>query len=536
AGRTEKSSLLSSMLQLDVLPSTQVNGAGKEVEYRSRGTVLVIGDGIDVLEPAQALAARLRVIAFAPGLEAVKNVWRNLTMVGGRIVSVSGHLGCFRARAAVGSGQDRDMGPFSPNSDGAFDLVLDLSKVPRIRSEIPPDGYFAPRDEAGIRAALMAIPTRVGAFSKPNIVRFESALCTHGRQGHPGCTRCMEVCDAGAIRSNGNMVSVDPHLCQGCAACTMACPTGAISCAVPSRVDLLSRLRKLLDESDADGIACPALVVHVPISGTLVRDLPVHMRAMEVPALPAFGDELWLAALASGFRSVLLVDHAGLSPGARRAVTQALAQAQALVAAVGRGAAAIPLVDADQLQRQTVKPLPAPRKSSRLASHAGSADIGKRRLVIDSLTVLSTGNVGASIALAEGAAFGAVRVRRPACTLCRACANVCPTGALQGDSHFASRLTFRESACVQCGLCVSVCPEHALALQPRAAAFSGSALGATVLAQDAMVRCTQCRIPFISQKMLTHIVSSASAGAFGAQRENPLYLCMDCRSRALFGA
>jgi ferredoxin len=428
------------------------------------------------------------------------------------------------------------MGPFSPNADGTFDLVLDLGKHPLVRSPLPPKGYFAPRDQAGVQAALLVLPTLVGAFTNPRFVDFSAAQCAHGRQGHSGCARCIDVCDAGAIRSNSNMVSVNPHLCQGCAACTLACPTGAVSLAAPARAELLDRLRKIIDESTAHGIANPALVVHVPASAALVKDLPAHTRAMEVPALPAFGDALWLAALASGVRSVLLVDHAGLTAGARRAMNQALTQTRTLAAAVRRGDATLALVDAEQLRREMIMPPTAARKSARQASQLAGADVGKRQLVIDSLARLSTGNVGSSAALPGGAAFGAVRVRRSACTLCLACANVCPTGALQGNSHLASRLTFRESACVQCGLCVSACPEHVVALQPRAAAFSRSAAEVTVLVEDEMVRCTQCRTPFISHKMLTHIISSTTAGAFGTQRGNPLYLCMDCRSRALFRA
>src|SRR6185369_6148826 len=162
-------------------------------------------------------------------------------------------------------------------------------------------------------------------------------------------TRCIRVCDARAVRSNANVISIDPWLCQGCAACTLACPTGALRFRAPTRSDIADRLNKMLRESAADGVPCPVLLLHTPHAAA--KELPPEVRALEVPALPAFGDELWLAALAAGIRAVLLLDDRAQSNGTRLAIELALMQARAFAAAVGCANAVIALVAPDQLTR-----------------------------------------------------------------------------------------------------------------------------------------------------------------------------------------
>lgn len=516
-------------------PPDYVTGGEARLASYSRGAVLVLGDGIDVLVPALALAAQMKVVAFAPGLQATGNLPANLSVVGGRIVSVTGHLGRFRARAATGGGEHRDMGPFSPNKDGTYDLVLDLSSVPLICSALPPIGYFAPTDSDALAAALSALPRLVGTFQQRQHIELDPFLCVHSRQGIAGCSRCIDVCDAGAIRSNANVVSLDASLCHACAACTLACPTGALSYQAPRRMELLAQLDKSLIDCSADGATRPVLLVHVPADGAFVRRLPAGTRALEVPALPAFGDELWVAALAGGMRGVLLLDHEALNPGARRAIEHTAAQTRALVYATGRGTAVIALATRDDLTQML-----AHLQITKPASHAhrkvpASVESAKRQIARTSLAGLSSAFAAGSTPLPAGSSFGAVRVQRSACTLCLACVNLCPTHALQGSSEPSPRLEFIESACIQCGLCVSGCGERALTLQPRAAGLGRAVSPATMLAEDETLRCTECRKPFIGRKMLSRSLTSLKAAdSLDRDSQKLLYQCGRCRSRSLF--
>ena len=149
---------------------------------------------------------------------------------------------------------------------------------------------------------MAAMPALVGRFAKPRYFEFAPALCAHGAKGKTGCTRCLDVCSTAAIRSAGDIVAVDPYLCQGCATCTLACPTGALSFRHPARGDLVAHIALVLEEARANGVAAPVLVVHAPGLADAVRSigLPAEARTLEVTSRPAFGGELWLNALAQG--------------------------------------------------------------------------------------------------------------------------------------------------------------------------------------------------------------------------------------------
>ena len=69
-----------------------------------------------------------------------------------------------------------------------------------------------------------------------------------------------------------------------------------------------------------------------------------------------------------------------------------------------------------------------------------------------------------TVSLADDAPLGTITIDAKHCTLCHACGQLCPTGALRkpGDAP-----AFLESACVQCGPCVNGCPERALTAEPR---------------------------------------------------------------------
>src|SRR4029079_1414094 len=86
----------------------------------------------------------------------------------------------------------------------------------------------------------------VGTFDKPRFVNFEPSLCAHSRSSITGCTRCLDLCPAGAITPDGNAVAIDANVCAGCGSCASVCPTGAASYALPAVDALIRRLRALL--------------------------------------------------------------------------------------------------------------------------------------------------------------------------------------------------------------------------------------------------------------------------------------------------
>ncbi|MEP7183671.1 MAG: 4Fe-4S binding protein, partial [Betaproteobacteria bacterium] len=343
------------------------------------------------------------------------------------------------------------------------------------------------------------------------------------------------ACDADAIRSAGDTIAVDPHLCQGCAACTLACPTGALSFVVPSRSDLMQQIDVALATAAANGVAAPALIIHAAAVPMLPEATPPSAQAIEVDALPAFGDELWLTALARGASAVALVDDGTRPPRARAQLERRIAEAQAVLAATGAAPSAIALVQRDALP--ALAPFAAPATvPTRMP--ATTTNPTKRAVVLAAIDALLAAHRPTGDApLPAGSTFGDVVVDVAACTLCLACVQLCPTAALRAGTGVRPALDFVEAECVQCSLCATGCPEHAIRLAPRLLHDRIARNAARTLAEDELFPCPNCGTPFIGRKLLersiAHLRDHPVLRDGGLER---LRLCPECRTRAALDA
>ncbi len=508
------------------------------VVFESRGVVLVIGDGPAIATAAGALAGSMKVVALAPGFTEFNSGGASITVVGGRVVSLSGVFGAFRAQAATPGGGSADIGKFSPNADGSFDLVLDLSGKPLVSGSIAPLGYFAPQgDQAALAGALDELRRLVGRFAKPKFVDYDASLCTHGAKGLRGCTQCLSVCPAEALRSAGDLVALDTRLCQGCASCALACPTGALSFNRPSPAALRAALRRLLDAARSEGYPAPVIVVHVPAARAAIEAarLPARARTLQIDALPAFGEELWFEALALGAAGVVVVRNKNATLEEQALLAREIAAACILLGAIGVSPLGLALVASEALAA-TIDAMPQ-RTSvmSDQGERAAAENIGAKRpsllAALDALHAAVDGAM-ASVMLAPGMLFGEVVVEHAKCTLCFACANLCPVAAFVAEPEPVPRLRFIEASCVQCGLCDVGCPEHAVTLHPRFMADAAARSEARVLHEDELFCCTECGTPFISRQLLAssleRIKGHPVLGTEGVER---LKLCPTCRQR-----
>ena len=314
--------------------------------------------------------------------------------------------------------------------------------------------------------AVLKARDLVGTFEKPRYVNFEARLCAHSRSQRTGCTRCLDLCPAGAITPAGDHVAIDADICAGCGQCAAACPTGAASYALPPEDALMRRLRAMLIAYREAGGERAVVLLHdeahgAPLIDALARfgdGLPANVLPFAVNEVTQVGLETIAAAFAYGasaLRFLLRQSRVTTSRGLMRT----MAVADPILTGLGFGADRIATIETDDPDDlldalRAIPPLPsAPQPAS-------FRPVGKKRDVLR----LALGELHRSapapvdvIALPEGAPFGTVEIDAEGCTLCLSCVSACPTSALRDDPE-RPVLRFVEDACVQCGLCRATCP------------------------------------------------------------------------------
>jgi ferredoxin len=265
------------------------------------------------------------------------------------------------------------------------------------------------------------------------------------------------------------------------------------------------------------------------------RGLPARVLPFAVNEATQIGIDFLAAALAYGAAQVRVLT----GPGNREHVASLEGQiglANGLVEGLGYGAGRVALIDADDpdavaaaLYDLPDSDPPEPASFSPVGGKRTVAFLALRHLHEHAPAPVDT------VALPEGAPFGAVEIRADGCTLCLACVSACPTGALL-DSPDKPMLRFREDACVQCGLCRATCPESVVSLEPRIN-FADTARESSVVVEEEPFACPRCgklfgvrsSIERMVEKLAEHPMFAGDPAALDRIR-----LCEDCRVTVQF--
>jgi ferredoxin len=500
------------------------------VAYRSRGSLLLVGNTEQVVAALPLLPTGLKTLAVVSdggaALEAMRSVWA----IPGTVIQLTGHLGCYRASAAGGSAP-LDLGPLSPNGDGLFDLVLDLYQTPLLSHEVPPLGYARTRGgTSGLAGKLEGLARLIGTVNKPRYFTFDEGICAHDRQGVPGCRRCLDACPALAITAGKDGIAIDPYLCRGCGSCTLVCPTGAVRYARPRPRTSLEQIAEAVAAQQVHPDAtAPVLAIQV---GEDLAGIPDGTPRLQVQALGSVGMELWLAALALGASRVLIVRSGLLPPTTARLIEEQVELTWRILKAIGEAPERVRLVNSPRDLDWDGLANPWPAADLNVLAKARD----KRGLLLAALSHLARHlpERHMTVPLADDAPLGTIAIDAGRCTLCHACVQLCPTGALRRPGE---ALAFLESACVQCGLCVNGCPERALSAEPRFAPDLHRS-GAEVVLKPAseLFRCVECGTPFAPRSLVE--------GSIAHVRDHPMFqgdglrllqMCMPCRQKATLG-
>ncbi len=578
------------------------------VSYQSAGRVLVIGSADRAERAAKMLADKLEVTLLLQGGGTLAQD-HTTAVHAGRLTRIGGWLGAFEVAWTASNPIDLDLCTrcnacievcpegaidFSYQIDLAkckshrdcvrvcdaagaidfqgapeqveenFDLVLDLNATPLLTLHQPPQGYFHAADDAALVAAVLQLRDSVGEFEKPKFFHYKQKLCAHSRNERIGCTACIDVCSAQAIRSDASMkgktgqfttvgsfsgggIVVEPHLCVGCGACTTVCPSGAITYATPRADEQGKRIRTLLSAYQRAGGKDAALLIHSQAAGTkLIGELgrlartgkathgvPARVLPLDVWHTASTGIDLWLAAVAFGASQVWVLMTDEEAPDYRAAVAAQMGVAQAILSGLGLAGEHFRIVSASDARALDAALTAAPATTVKTAA-TFTVQADKRAtldLAIEHLMLNATPAPEAIALPASASPFGGLLIDTQKCTMCLSCVGACPEAAL-ADNPEKPQLRFIEKNCVQCGLCATTCPEGAITLEPRLWLADGGKARKQlrVLNEAQPYACIRCGKAFGTLQAIEAMIGKlAGHSMFQGEAAERLKMCGDCR-------
>ena len=395
----------------------------------------------------------------------------------------------------------------------------------------------------------------VGHFHKPVHLTYDQDICAGGDKGMETCGRCISYCPYDAISrqtENRLRIQVDHLTCEGCGACVSACPTSALQFTEPSPQEIYARMAALLESSKEKqgNVEPPVIVFHCEEMGRKVLEtaglvpLPYSpgVLPVEVPCLRYVSESNMLAAMSLGAAGVGLLGCEDCPNGERELLyqkydfTQLILQnfdldqdrVRIITAEAGQEADAVEAIN------QFVSQL---SESPMVPNWTTPSQTLNRPILSDVLGgfIDQTGNEPGRISLSSELPFAFANINESGCTLCRSCANVCPTNAFRFEEE-SNSLHFKHINCVGCGLCEEVCPENVITIK-RELVLEKQSLDYTLVAEDEMVNCLKCKKPYINRRALEAVESKlfeieSLKNTFSGNRKNILRMCPDCRTVA----
>ena len=509
------------------------------VSYESRGNVLLVGEE-DVITALEAQFTSLNSVtllatAKAESKDKANNSVKRNNLYFASKATVKGYLGAFEVSCDVESMLTTvNLAKVAIGRD-CFDLIVDMTDTGLTEVEISAPGYYAVgAGKAKLANVIEDLPEMVGTFDKPKYFRLNPDLCAHSSRGVTGCERCVDACPAGALSSTGDHIEINPYLCQGVGTCATACPTEAISYALPDPANTQHFVYRLLENYRKAGGEKPTLLFYGNRDeenvNTIISDLPESVIPVALEELATVGIDTWFSALAYGAHQVLLATKPSYIPDTiDRVLRDELATAQSFLAEMGYDIERIALFDFSEAKAFS-------GFDSALLNVATPLEGDKREKLF---TVLDALYENAAVkpersAVIENAPYGSVECKSEDCTLCMGCVSVCPTRALHAIGDRPG-LLFIEQDCVQCGMCEKACPEKVISLNPGVNWNSQARQEAQVLHEEEAACCTSCGKPFAPAsmvKMLTEKLQNHSQ--FQGEAIRRLNMCEDCRVRDIF--
>jgi ferredoxin len=295
-------------------------------------------------------------------------------------------------------------------------------------------------------------------------------------------------------------------------------------------------------------LTTPVIVFHCEEMGRKVLEtagqvpLPYSPSVLpvEVPCLRYVSESNMLAAISLGAAGVGLLGCENCPNGERELLYQKYEFTQLILHHFGLGQERVRIITAEAgLEADaigTVNEFISQLSDAPLVpSWSTPRQTGNREILAEVLTdfLEQTGREPGGVKLSPDLPFALAEVEESGCTLCRSCANVCPTNAFKFDEENNS-LYFKHINCVGCGLCEQVCPENVITLRSELF-LEKPTLDYKKVVEDEMINCSKCEKPYINRRALEAVESKlfeieSLKHTFSGDRKNILKMCPDCRT------
>ena len=469
----------------------------------------------------------------------------------GKINFVNGHFSNFKLTIDKFSEFKRSSKlniDFMDETDGIetdCDIIINFSDQKIIDSEHRRDGYYKVdiNDPKKLLDVYANVIEMIGEFEKPLYVKYDESLCAHSRNQISGCTNCLDVCPANAIKSEGDIVSIDPGICGGCGLCGSVCPSDAIQTDYPPLEFILTQTKKILENYLIAGGKNPEILLHdgeygnsmISILSRHYNGLPSNLIPYELHSTGRIGHDLILSLIALGFEKIYVLTDPKLI-GEHSHIPLQLDLAKTMIKGLVKSHNDDFIKIIDNIDPEEVSKIIYHNKNGLKIKSQPFNPLGNPRGIVRvAMQSIQKNNSGKPlIDLPKGSPYGTLDVDIEKCTICLSCVNACPASALQ-DHPDAPQLSFREDACLQCGICVSTCPEKAIQLVPQYN-LNDDTMAAKVIIEDTPFDCISCGKTFGSTKSIERIVNKlTSHSMFQNQKKTEiLKMCEDCRVGAMF--
>lgn len=507
------------------------------VSYESRGNLVIIGPTRIIVDVAEQFTDLNSITLVSTESENQAHESAR-TVYFAKELSVKGFLGAFDIECVV-NGEKVNLAKVTIGAT-AFDLVLDMKLDSVMSEQVPVPGYYpVGRGYPTLAQVLDELPGLVGTFDKPKYFRLNPDLCAHSSRGVKGCERCVDACPAGALTSEGSdqtghHIQINPYLCQGVGTCSTACPTEAISYALPEAEKTQNFSARLLANYRKEGGETPIIAFcsdrHENFNVMALKTMPDHVIPVVLDEILSVGIDTWFSALVNGAAQVLFIASRRMPETIQRVLTQEVEIAQAFLTQLGLEPERVQVVYMEALNDMMLIDTP-------LSIIDGQLTGNKRERLMGALDHLAVSSIEITEiqAMPSHAPYGTVNCETKDCTLCMSCVAVCPTRALHSDPD-SPTLKFIEQDCVQCGLCVNACPEKALSMKVQMNWNKEQRQETQIMHKEDAACCLTCGKPFAPASMIEMLrVKLQGNPHFSDEASiNRLYMCEDCRVKDIF--